>query len=330
MEYINEIKNQKNLLAFSSGTDSSLLFYELNKNNIDFDMIIVNYNIREESKKEVEHAKLLALKYNKKLHLLELETKITSNFEKKARDIRYDFFDKTMEKYKYKNLILGHNLSDKFEWMLMQIAKGAGIEEIYGMNGYTKRKGYNIVRPLIKLTKEEILNKLKKNNIKYFYDKSNSDEKYTRNKIRHNFSEPFLKEFSKGVSKTFDILEKEKEHINKYELIKKKKEYYKYKVDQVFSANILSKHFKKNGYLLSGNQRKEFEKNLEIVIPLNKNKNVIATFKNGYIYITPYITNIKINKKEREKLRLSGIPPKHRPYIYILSQEENIEPSSIF
>ena len=50
------IKNNKNLLAFSGGVDSSALFFLLQNHKIDFDIAIVNYNTREQSKDEVKYA----------------------------------------------------------------------------------------------------------------------------------------------------------------------------------------------------------------------------------------------------------------------------------
>lgn len=58
--FIKELKEGKNLLAFSHGTDSTALFYILLKLGIDFDMAMVDYGIREESKTEVAASLKLA------------------------------------------------------------------------------------------------------------------------------------------------------------------------------------------------------------------------------------------------------------------------------
>ena len=54
------IKNSKNLLAFSGGVDSSALFFLLLNHKIDFDIAIVNYNTRDQSKDEIAYALNLA------------------------------------------------------------------------------------------------------------------------------------------------------------------------------------------------------------------------------------------------------------------------------
>ena len=304
------MRNKKNLLAFSAGTDSSALFHMLEENNIQFDMIMVNYNTREESKKEVEFAK----NKNKHLHLLEtnLDLEKGSNFEKVARDIRYEFFDKEM--INYDNLILGHNLSDKVEWFLMQFIKGAGVKELYGMETESERKDYTILRPILDLSKEEILKYLKKNNIEYFYDKSNDNKKFTRNFIRHNFSEKLLKEGKKGILKTFKILEKEKKHLPKEKLIEKNKEYCKYEIKFEFAAGVISRYLKERGYLLSGGQRNEFEEKEEITVKSKDKGYYSATYREGYLYISPYDNSV-MPKKIKEEMREKKIPPKHRRYL---------------
>ena len=86
------VKNQKNLLAFSAGVDSTALFFLLLEQNIPFNIAIVNYNIRNQSKEEVFYAKELAKKYNKEIFIFDTKIENNSNFEKQARDIRYSFF----------------------------------------------------------------------------------------------------------------------------------------------------------------------------------------------------------------------------------------------
>ena len=56
-----------NLLAFSHGIDSTALFYILHETGVKFDLVIVDHNVREQSKFEVESAKELASKFGKKI-----------------------------------------------------------------------------------------------------------------------------------------------------------------------------------------------------------------------------------------------------------------------
>ena len=160
------IKNQKNLLAFSAGVDSSALFFLLLEKNIPFDIAIVNYNLRVQSKEEVSYAKELALKYNKSIFIKDVKLENYSNFEKTARDIRYSFFEEIILNEKYENLITAHQLNDKLEWFLMQLSKGAGLVELIGFNEFEQKENYKIYKPLLNITKNELENYLKINNLK--------------------------------------------------------------------------------------------------------------------------------------------------------------------
>lgn len=133
------LKESKNLLAFSAGVDSTALLFLLLKNYIKFDIAIVDYNQREQSKEEVLYAKELASIYGLKCYTFSAP-KIEKNFESKARDIRYDFFKKIINNYGYTNLLTAHHLGDRFEWMLMQFCKGAGCAEIAGMRWLEKKR----------------------------------------------------------------------------------------------------------------------------------------------------------------------------------------------
>ena len=76
------IKESKNLLAFSAGVDSSALFFLLLKQNISFDIVIINYNVRVQSKDEVNYAKELALKYNKQIFIKEVKLETVAELTK--------------------------------------------------------------------------------------------------------------------------------------------------------------------------------------------------------------------------------------------------------
>ncbi len=69
----------------------------------------------------------------------------------------------------------------------MQLSKGAGLVELIGFNTWEEKENYKVFKPLLELTKDELEEYLQTNNHKYFIDKSNFDEKYTRNYFRKKF-----------------------------------------------------------------------------------------------------------------------------------------------
>lgn len=308
------IKNQKNLLAFSAGVDSVALFFLLLEQNISFDIAIVDYNLRVQSKDEISYAKELALKYNKTIFIKDVNLKNNSNFEKIARDIRYSFFKEIILNEKYENLITAHQLNDKLEWFLMQLSKGAGLVELIGFNEFEQKENYKIYKPLLNITKDELENYLKINNHKYFIDESNFDEKYTRNFFRHNFSNPFLENFSSGVKKSFEYLQNDLNSLNiQNNPIKKieELEIFLNQKDDNLNIRTIDLSLKKRGILISSAQRDEILKQKELTISHKIN---ISTLED-YIYIAPVCNEI-MDKKFKELCRIKNIPKNIRSYIF--------------
>ena len=308
------IKNQKNLLAFSAGVDSVALFFLLLEQNISFDIAIVDYNLRAQSKDEISYAKELALKYNKSIFIKDIKLENNSNFEKIARDIRYSFFEEIILNEKYENLITAHQLNDKLEWFLMQLSKGAGLVELIGFNEFEQKNNYKIYKPLLNITKDELENYLKMNNHKYFIDESNFDEKYKRNFFRHNFSNLFLQNFSSGVKKSFEYLQNDLNSLNiQNEPIKKieELEIFLNQKDDNLNIRTIDLSLKKRGVLLSSAQRNEILKQKEITISHKINISILE----NYIWIAPNCSET-IDKKSKEKYRTNKIPKNIRTYIF--------------
>ncbi|MFX4281283.1 tRNA lysidine(34) synthetase TilS [Aliarcobacter butzleri] len=308
------IKESKNLLAFSAGVDSSALFFLLLKQNIPFDIAIINYNVRVQSKNEVLYAKELALKYNKQIYIKDIKLESTSNFEKTARDIRYKFFEEIIDKNSYEVLITAHQLNDKLEWFLMQLTKGAGLIELIGFNEFEQKENYKVYKPLLEITKEELENFLKQENIKYFIDNSNFDEKYKRNYFRHNFSDKLLNDYTNGIKKSFKYLQDDINSLN-IEITPIKVfdelEIYQNQNDNNLNIRIIDNNLKKRGFLLSSAQRKEILKQKEITISHKIN----ISIKEDFIWICPNVSSI-MDKKFKEACRINKIPKNVRNYIY--------------
>jgi tRNA(Ile)-lysidine synthase len=307
---LEKLQNQNNLLAFSGGVDSTALFFYLLERNIPFDIAIVNYHTREESDKEVKYAKELAEKYNKKIFVKDCLLEKFS--EKKARDCRYKFFEEIIKKHGYNNLILAHQLNDRFEWFLMQFSKGAGLNELVAMGEKEERDFYKIYRPFYNISRNEILSYLNELGVKYFYDKSNDNVKFKRNFIRHKFSNEFISLFKEGVKKSFKYLEKDKKLLFDKKIYRQKKMYFFEKSNPEIDIRIADKIIKKLGVLLTSKQRDEIIKTdfscvIQGKIGIDSNEK--------HIYIAPYIKTT-MPKEFKEKMRKEKIPPKVRGYFY--------------
>jgi tRNA(Ile)-lysidine synthase len=303
---------KKNLLAFSAGIDSSALFFLLIENNIKFDIAIVDYGIRKQSKEEVAHAKKLSREHKLFCHTIVAPT-FTSHFEKNARDFRYEFFDSLVTIEGYDNILTAHQLNDQLEWLLMRLSKGAGVSELLGLETISQRENYTLVRPLLSQSKEELLHYLETNNYPYFIDESNCDEKYERNKFRHQFSDALMSEYGDGIKRSFAYLHKDKEALeNTFETIFTYKELRILKL-QDMSAKVKATDItlKKLGYLLSAAQRREIENENALVI----GGKWAIVLEDALLYIAPYLTT-DMPKTFKEACRKAKIPAKVRAYYF--------------
>jgi len=306
---LEELRDKKNLLAFSAGSDSTALFFLLLRQKIPFDIAIVDYQLRSQSKEEVAYAKELAKRYGKRIYLKTLSL-APSNIEQEARKARYAFFKEIIDKEGYHNLITAHHLNDLFEWFLMQLSKGAGLAELVGMEVVEKRDGFTLVRPLLLTPKEQILRFLKKERIRYFYDESNEDLRFERNLFRHRFATEFLKYYAKGVARSFEYMLEDKSLLTLpihsiqelFIAIRPRSEYE--------TKRLIDRMFKKAGYLLSTEQKEEILRQKSGVIA----GRIAFGMDESSIMIAPYVQR-KMRKEEKELMRKRKIPPPLRGYI---------------
>ena len=354
-QQLNSMKKieERFLLALSGGVDSIALFHILLEEKIKFSVATINYNFRENSIKEIENVKKICKENNIELHLYENNKKNLNknekNLEKKARDLRFDYFDKIIKENKYLGLITGHNLNDRVEWFLMQFTKGVGIEQLNSFLPISKRKDYNIYRPLIETERTEIEKYIENNNIISYLDETNLDFSYhptknpqgiKRNYFRKKYSNELTKEFKKGIIKTFNILteeikpENKEVSFNENNIVKlktnKKEKMFLIKLSHKEINNdililkyidyILKRNFE---HLLNEGQRKEIIKQKKdkghIVI-----NNIAIGFNETYIFISKYEKNItnetyknnkKLRERKKEEMRKKRIPIVNRNYL---------------
>ncbi|HAU40290.1 MAG: tRNA(Ile)-lysidine synthetase, tRNA(Ile)-lysidine synthase [Candidatus Peregrinibacteria bacterium GW2011_GWF2_43_17] len=185
----------KKILAFSGGPDSIYLLQKLLAKGEKPILAHLNHNLRgQESDADELFCKQIAKKYN-----LVIETeKITlpKKNEETARIVRYNFLERVRKKHNAEKILTAHHLNDSIETLILNLTRGTGLRGLTGI------KSDKIERPLLNTTKQEILSYLKKHNLPYRKDSSNSDPKYSRNRIRLKII-PELKKINPNLEKTF-------------------------------------------------------------------------------------------------------------------------------
>ncbi|MGO5064502.1 tRNA lysidine(34) synthetase TilS [Clostridium sporogenes] len=119
--------------------------------------------------------------------------------ESAGREARYDFFDYLKRKLDAQKIATAHNANDQAETVLMRIMRGTGLQGVEGINPI--RDGVYI-RPLINVLREDIENYCERYKLNPRIDKTNSQNIYTRNKIRLELI-PYIKDnFNKDIVNT--------------------------------------------------------------------------------------------------------------------------------
>jgi tRNA(Ile)-lysidine synthase len=315
---LQRLLNKKNLLAFSGGVDSTALFFMLEDFGIKFDIAIVDYGTRKQSKDEINYAKTLSKQYNKKCFTKKFPKDIKFS-EKKARDFRYEFFGNIILEQNYDILLTAHQLNDKFEWFLMQISKGAGLVELIGLQEFEKKQNYSIFRPLLGYLKQQLQDYLDKKQIKYFIDKTNFDTKYKRNYFRQKYSDMFLQEFETGVRKSFGYLQKDKDSLLKNISVFTKEKLKIYDIDtndENIIIKIIDKELKNRGILITKATRDEIIRQKNITI----SDKISISIQQNKIYIAPKCQTT-MTKKFKEICRKNNIPKNIRGYLFEIGFE---------
>ena len=148
--------------------------------------------------------------------------KLTIN-ESILRESRYEFLNSVAKKIGAKSIALGHNFNDNIETVLMNTYREKKIDVFTGMRSLRD----NIIRPMLMFSKDEILDFAINNKIKWREDKSNSENKYLRNKIRNilipkiKLTDPLYRENFKDL-----IEESKKEKKRRVSYLKKFEEKY--------------------------------------------------------------------------------------------------------
>ena len=190
------------ILGCSGGPDSMALFNLLleyrKKVNIYIVCAHVDHNVRDESKEELKFVENYCRGHNVKFESMRIDNYGDDNFENEARNIRYNFFEELINKYGAKYLLTAHHGDDLMETVLMRIVRGSTLSGYSGFSSIVKRENYTILRPLVSLSKDEILEYNSLNHIPYVIDKSNFSSARTRNRYRKNVL-PLLKMEDKNV-----------------------------------------------------------------------------------------------------------------------------------
>ncbi len=134
------------------------------------------------------------------------------SIETAARELRYSFLKRTAEKTGADRIATAHTADDNAETMLLNLIRGTGLK---GLCGIPPIRG-NIIRPMLRMTRSQVLEILSNRGITHIEDSTNLDDIYTRNRLRHNVI-PLLKainpHFVEACSETARLLSEDEAYL---------------------------------------------------------------------------------------------------------------------
>ena len=181
------------VVGFSGGPDSVFLLAFLLESRsrfgyFDIELCHVNHMIRgaeadfdEDFSRKVAEENAISF-HSLRINVPEIAKKSGKGIEEAARDERYAYFDKIIRQGKCKYVCVAHNATDNLETVIFNMMRGSGLS---GICGIPYQRG-NVLRPLLSVSKSDILELLDSHSVPYCIDSTNSSTEYTRNYIRHS------------------------------------------------------------------------------------------------------------------------------------------------
>ncbi len=182
--------NEDFIVGVSGGPDSLALcflskIYSIKK-NLKVKYFHVDHKLRNNSTNEAKSVKLLLKKFSTNLEILTwFGKKPKSNIQSVARDKRYALMINKAKKLKINNILLGHHKDDLIENFFIRILRGSGLNGMVSFDQKTNLQNINLIRPLLKFSKQNLEYITKKVFKNYVEDPSNKNDEFKRVKIRN-------------------------------------------------------------------------------------------------------------------------------------------------
>jgi len=182
-------KNARRLMvALSGGVDSVSLLYKLCELRTHYDLSIaalhVDHQIQPESEQWMKHCQAQCDELKVPLKTIKLNLQDSGHGqEAAARQARYDWFHSQITPADV--LVLAHHMGDQIETVLLRLFRGSGLLGLGAMHEIRQFGLGWMARPLLGVSKEEIIAYAKQMDLRYIEDPSNLDTYIDRNFVRH-------------------------------------------------------------------------------------------------------------------------------------------------
>ncbi len=224
----------KVLVAVSGGPDSMFLLQALQDIKAQYKLELriahLNHQLRESAYKEADFVREQAERFGIPCTIEEKDVRSYTeahklSLEEAAREVRYDFLERIAKEFSMNKIATGHTLSDEVETFILRVARGTGGRGLLLIppkrivqSSEFRVQSLKVIRPLIEITREEVIQFLESKKIVYQIDESNYDIRYKRNFVRHRIVPLLLElapQFPRQVMRLREILGEEEELLEK-------------------------------------------------------------------------------------------------------------------
>jgi tRNA(Ile)-lysidine synthase len=217
----NHIPKAKSFVIACSGGVDSMVLLDIFRQQEKYKITVAhcNHMLRgEESKKDAEHVKSYAKKYNIPYYEISSDVKKYATeqhigTEEAARKIRYNFLYDIQKKVQADGIVLAHHFDDQIETMIMRMIRGSGIFGLYGMSFWNQES--MLLRPFLDISKQVLIKRANDNEISWREDQTNTIADNERNIIRLNIL-PLFEKMRSGYKEGFSHTQKNILHTCKY------------------------------------------------------------------------------------------------------------------
>jgi tRNA(Ile)-lysidine synthase len=189
LKSFNIAEKQPLAVACSGGADSMALTllaqHWAKANGTTITAITVDHGLRAQSASEAKQVAVWLKKAGIPHVILKwIGKKPARNIQESARNARYHLLSDYCKQHGIAHLLVAHHREDQAETFLLRLARGSGVDGLAAMNRVTTMHGITLVRPLLDVSKQELISYLKTRKQAYVNDPSNHDTQYDRVKIR--------------------------------------------------------------------------------------------------------------------------------------------------
>ena len=176
------------IVALSGGADSVALLLILKQLGVSLSAAHCNFHLRgEESERDELFCVSLCERLGITLHRIHFDTQFYAlqhkvSIEMAARDLRYRYFAQLAKDIEADGICVAHHRDDNVETVILNLLRGSGVD---GLAGIAPKNG-NILRPLLCISRQDILDYLQLQGQDYVTDSTNLEDDALRNRIRHH------------------------------------------------------------------------------------------------------------------------------------------------